>query len=210
MIFDGASDAGWMRIKPGGGDDFIHEWFSGYPFSYYYSMNFGEYKRYSVEPGDRTISTVSQTDTNNILFSGKFRFSSAINTLYLCGKYPNIDSVFRSEDNLPAYERYGNIDSSYHIRFANMSSNSGTVKIMFKDSVQAVGGLDYKQLTPFTKYSATAGSETYVFEVRDAATDEILNEITIDPNNFRFNTISVVLYGMRDENLSIKTVGYFD
>ncbi len=93
------------------------------------------------------------------------------------------------------------------IRFVNLLKGSSPVSInlqgMQNGSEQA--SLVYKDITPFIKYKATAGINSYVFEFRDAASGNVLQTYTLadinapgtsaEPNRRRYRNLTIVLMG---------------
>lgn len=218
-MFHGAADAGKFRLNPGAEDAFVYQWFSGYPFNSKYQMNPGEYKRFVMQPGSRVITAVKATDTLVTLFSGKFDFSKAVNTLYVIGDTPNLEAVFVSGDNIPYIDKVATLDgepldSSIYIRFINMSPDDRAVKVVFKDSTEQANGLTYKKISDFKKYPALYNTKPFKLEARDAVTNDSLSIITINPTdaaNGRFNSISVILMGRKGmPGFQLRQMGYFD
>ena len=160
------------------------------------------------EVGNNDVTVVNSIDSNKILIH-KTLDLKPINTLYIVGQSPNIESIFRSESNFPSIQPVAeNPDYSFYLRFVNLSPNSAPININVAGSLtNEVAGLSYKGITDFKKYVASpaipaSGSNpavpatpNYVFEIKDAATNTLLNTITVNSTNTRFKTAVVVIRG---------------
>lgn len=147
--------------------------------------------------GDNNVKIVSSIDTNNILFSKKVLLKK-INTFYLIGLSPAIDTLLKTEDNIPYIQSFNsNPDKSLYIRFVNLSPNSGSININIRTSSNnEISNLKYKEISEFKKYPALSNTPNYVFEVRDAITNNLLTSYTLNVNTNRYKTISLVIRGL--------------
>lgn len=161
--------------------------------------------------------TVSSKDGKDVLFSGTYTLKPMNYSMYLCGSALKPDTILRAEADFP-YVQTDRIpvsaDSVSHIRFVNLSSESTVVKIILKDaqnvpaspirnnvpSITAPATLSYRGISPWSKYPTRAATRTvYNFEVRNAATDELLIpnfSLTLTPTSGYFKNISVVIKGV--------------
>lgn len=142
---------------------------------------------------------------------------NTMNTLFLAGTITEPESVFTTD--LPLSHPVE--DSTMGIRFVNLLKGSGPVSInlqgMQNGSEQA--SLAYREVTPFTKYKATAGISSYVFEFRDVASGSVLETYTLaginapgtsgEPNRRRFRNLTIVLMGATDVPAS-QTVALYE
>jgi len=117
------------------------------------------------------VTIVPTSDTTKTAFTGQFTFvNGGIYSLYLAGQSTAVDTVFVKE-NIPSYT-----DSSYGVRFINLSYNSTPIKITLSTSPTVVqfSDLAYKQASDFKTYGAKVSTATDTFQVRNATTNAIL------------------------------------
>jgi hypothetical protein len=164
-----------------------------------------------------TTITVSSTDDKEVFFSGSYTLKPNIYTMYLCGTALKPDTIFRAETDFPYIHTDRTpaaADSVSHIRFVNLSPAGTIVKIILKDaqnvpalpiktnvpSLTPPATLGYREISPWRKYPTRAATRTvYNFEVRNAATDELLIanfSLTLTPNSGYFRNISLVIKGV--------------
>lgn len=168
-------------------------------FNYRSALNIA-YNTYAVSSaftGSNTITVVSAIDTTKTFFQRTVNLQP-INTLYIFGQAPAIDTVFRVETNFPAINQSApNPDNSMYVRFVNLSPTSSSVNVNIKSvTTNEVTALNYKGISDFIKYPALTTTPNYVFEFRDPATNVLLASSLVVPNNSRFKTMSVILTGI--------------
>ncbi|MES2458462.1 MAG: hypothetical protein V4594_23105 [Bacteroidota bacterium] len=169
---------------------------SGFLWSKTASVAYGASALYGATPETHTIIVVPASDTTKVLFNKTFKMQP-INTLYFAGQYPNIDTLFRVEHNLPVVSVGAVPDDSMYIRFVNLSPNSPSLSINLKAvTSKEINALDYKSISEFKKYSALATTSNYVFEVRNATTNLILTSFTVNVSNNRYRTLALVIKGL--------------
>lgn len=180
---------GAVRVNPGAG--------SGFAYAKATDLAYNASSVYGAFTGSNTITVVSSTDTTKAFFSKTVDLKPA-NTIYLAGQAPTVDTLFRVEDNLPYIQAaVVSPDSSMYIRFVNLSPTSPAVKVLIKSgTTNEVDALPYKGISAFKKYPAKVTTASYIFEVRNATTNELMTSVTIAPNNNRFKTISLVMRGI--------------
>jgi hypothetical protein len=97
---------------------------------------------------------------------------NSIQTLFLAGNLQQPDTFLVKDD--PISFAIG--DSSMGIRFVNLSPGSTTVSVNMQGAANGseISSLPYKNITAFRKYRADASVNDYIFEFRDAASQELL------------------------------------
>lgn len=173
---------------------------SGFSFKNAPNIAYGTSATLGSFTGSKTITVVSADDTTKMFFNRTIDLQS-INSLYIAGQSPAIDTIFRTEKNFPYIQGAKlNPDSSIYIRFINLSPNSTPLKVTISSAAtNEVDALSYKGISPFKKYSANSTVKTnYVFEVRDVATNTLRTTATatINPATNRFRTISIIYKGL--------------
>jgi hypothetical protein len=148
-------------------------------------------------------TTVHSSPVVNVILDLK---PNTMHTLFLAGTIAEPDTLFTTD--MPLWHPVE--DSTMGIRFVNLLKRSSPVSInlqgMQNGSEQA--SLVYKDITPFIKYKATAGINSYVFEFRDAASGNVLQTYTLadinapgtsgEPNRRRYRNLTMVLMGATD------------
>lgn len=131
--------------------------------------------------------------------------SHSIHSLFLTGTVSSPDTLFTT-DKLPYHPAS---DSSIGIRFINLSPGSSAISINISgyNNGSEVNNLNYKGVTGFKNYAATAAVDSYTFEIRDATTGDIISDYTLsgvnngaigintDQNEFRYRDITLALIG---------------
>ena len=131
---------------------------------------------------------------------------NTMNTLFLAGTITEPDTLFTSDQ--PLWHPVE--DSTMGVRFVNLLKGSSPVSInllgMPNGSEQP--SLGWKGVTPFIKYKANAGVDSYVFEFREAASGNVLQTYTLaginapgtnlEPNRRRYRNLTIVLMGATD------------
>ena len=120
-----------------------------------------------------------------------------IHSLFLTGTPSAVESVLIKET-LPVHT-----DSTFGVRFINLSPGSPAVKITLSTSatVSEFGDVAYKEISAFKTYPAFAANTPYTFQVRNAATDALIASITMTGTAAatgipRFNNITLMLRGI--------------
>ncbi len=201
-VINAAIDAGSVKVNPGAQIRFV--WAKATD-----QIGYGSNLQYSSETGERKVIIVSATDTTRIFFQRTINLK-AINTLYLCGQVPNVDTLFREERNLPFIDAVKvKPDSSAYIRFVNLSPNSTPLNVKLTTVANnETSNLAYKAITEFKKYEAKTTTANYVFEVRDAATNTLRTTITLAPNSIRHKTISIIIRGLMGTTSGTNAFGF--
>ncbi len=160
-------------------------------------VNYGATGVFGALVGNHTVTVVKASDTTSNLVSRSCNYQT-INTLYLSGRIPAVDTLYRSDINLPFINnKVVNPDSSFYIRFVNLLVGSPTLKVTLNGGAASeFSGLGYKNISDFKKYSAKSTAPTnYSFEVRDATSGVLLFSYPLTKNNGRFHTTNLVIRG---------------
>jgi hypothetical protein len=137
--------------------------------------------------------------------------AGSTHTLFLTGTVTSPDTLFTT-DTLPYYPAS---DSSLGVRFVNLSQGSAPISVNVKGLANGseVGSLSYKSITGFKKYPATSNVSSYVFEIRDVASGNLIISYTLDKINLaynnarRFKNFTVALVGTPGDAVSTKAMG---
>lgn len=196
-VINAAVGAGAVKVNVNGG--------SGFAYSRVTDLVYAAGASYGGFTGNNTINVVSSTDTTKTIFNRTVNMIS-INTLYLAGQVPNIDTIYRAETNFPYINASANNpDNSMYVRFVNLSPNSPALNINIKSSAaNEFTSLAYKGISDYKKYAA--GSTNYIFEIRDASLDPSstapLATFTLSGTNTRYKTTTLVIKGLVSTGLT--------
>lgn len=190
MVVNAAIGNTGIKINPGG---------SGFAYSRATSLGFSANAAFGAYLGSNTVTVVNTADTTQTLFKRTIDVQP-ISTLYISGQSPAIDTTYRVEQNLPFIAPYVvNADNSAYIRFVNLSPNSGPLNINIKSATtNEVTALPYRGISAFKKYDALTTTPTYVFEIRDATTNQVLftSSSQFSISTIRYKTMSVIIKGL--------------
>jgi len=188
-VINAAIGNGAIRVNPGLG--------GGFSYAKASDIAYGTSAGVGAFTGTNNITVVKTTDTTNILFQRSIALQP-ISTLYISGQAPAIDTMYRVESNFPYIQASKlDADNSVYIRFVNLSPNSAPLNVNIRSSVtNEVSGLAYKGITAFKKYDAPTTAASYIFEVRDAATNIVIFTYTLPLATFRYKTLSIVIGGL--------------
>ena len=124
-----------------------------------------------------------------------------VGSLFVAGTPAVPDTLFIKDT--PAH--FPITDSSMGIRFVNLSGAKTAVSINLQGQPPGseAAGLLYKNVTAFRTYKAIPSVQQYVFEVRDAATGQLLASNTINNpgvtaavNQWRYHNFTLVYSGV--------------
>jgi len=201
-VINATLDAAAIKINPGAGSD----------FSYAKSVNLasGASNVFGSFVGSKKISVVSASDTTKIYFE-RYIMLEPVNTLYLTGQIPNIDTLFNSERLIPYIQSVvSSPDNSMYLRFVNLSPNSTSLKVNIRLSTDnEVTRLNYKDISNFIKYAALPTTPNYIFEIRDVATNSLQATFTLNTNANRFKTMSLIIKGLLGVSTGPNAFGVF-
>jgi len=183
---------------------------SGFYYAKAPDLAFGASSVNGAYTGSNMLTVVSSTDTTKTLFTNQINLEP-INTLYISGQSPTIDTMLRAEKDFP-YVQYANINPDYsmYVRFVNLSPNSTPLNINIKAAAtNEVTAMSYKGISVFKKYAALTTTADYIFEVRDAATNAILTTYTLSVANNRYKTVTLVIKGLVGTTTGANAFGIF-
>lgn len=170
------------------------------------NISFGSYLEFGNPAGNLPVTLVAATDTIHPIYQNTLNLpTGSIHSLYLIGQAPNISTLLL-QDQIPAYK-----DSTSGVRFINLLPDSQPVTINLQGnpaSQTEFTSLAYKQISSFKGYSCkSAYSGSYTFEVRDAATSNLLATFTWNFKPFFCNTL--VIDGLENDNTGNYPVSVF-
>jgi hypothetical protein len=155
-------------------------------------VNYGQNNVFTIPVIDPALTIVSGEDTTKILYNDNITSEPGnVYTLFLAGN--NGEDIILDKDDFPV-----NIDSSFGLRFTNLSSGSPaiTIKIAGVPAVEEFSNISYKAITSFKSYSAKKSDPAnFIFEARDALTDSLYSTLAIrsvPSNKFRNITLAFV------------------
>lgn len=134
------------------------------------SMQFG------LKAGNNNIFIFPLNDSATPYYNKLLKSSNGeVFTLFLAGAVASVEDILVNEQ-IPY-----RTDSTFGLRFINLSPNSSAIKITLSTSttISEFGDLPYKQLSDFKSYPALSTNTTYTFQVRNAVTDAIITSTTI-------------------------------
>jgi len=109
-------------------------------------------------------------------------------SLFLCGDSPaNVESVF-VKDNLAVFK-----DSVCAVRFINLMPGSDPISVNISGNANGseVQSLAYKNLSNFIQHPAKKVNKSYSFDIRDAATGNLLTSYQLTTPFFNEVTIAI-------------------
>ncbi|MBO9572244.1 MAG: DUF4397 domain-containing protein [Chitinophagaceae bacterium] len=171
------------------------------------------YENFSLNAGDADLYVWPETDSLHPYYvSNKTKLEpSGLYTLFLGGTPEEPASIFVKES-FPS-----RTDSTAAIRFINFSPNGPAVNVTLSTSpdVNEFFNVAYNAITEFKLFPATSANTEYVFEVRDAGTNEVLASLPmsgIDMWGFvpRFRYVTLVFYGNVGETLGISRINHYN
>lgn len=149
--------------------------------------------------GSQVVYIYPQSDSSKPYFNKRFNFSFGdFYSIFLAGQFPTIDTVIIKED-IPI-----RTDSSFGIRFINLSPNAPAVNITLSTStsINEFTNIGYKTATTFKTYPAKFTSPaSFTFQVRNAASNVLITSTTITGASLttgipRFHDITLILRGL--------------
>ena len=160
-------------------------------------QSFAEYGSYT---GNVSLSLTDNSDTTKVAYKVTMNLPlNAIHSLFLTGTLTAPQSFITTDH--PPY--HGITDSVAGVRFVNLSPGSSPISVNIQGNANAseVSGLAYKKVSDFKALPATSVVSDYLFEIRDAATGDLLTTFDYD-NIARFNNVTIVICGEDSNNLS--------
>lgn len=153
---------------------------------------------FSITAGSEQLYIFPVTDSLKPYYQNSFAsVEGEIYSLFLGGTTASVESVLIKET-LP-----NRSDSSFGVRFINLSPGSPAIKVTLSTSATTseFSNLAYKQFSEYKTYSATAANPTYTFQVRNASTDAVITSFTVTGTTIAsgipvFRNITLVLRGI--------------
>ncbi|HEY4063966.1 MAG TPA: DUF4397 domain-containing protein [Puia sp.] len=179
-----------------GGNKLVADFF-GVPMNYYSTapqISYGGSMEYSPAAGTGPLAISQITDTSHAVYNNTLSLApGAAYTLFLTGKSATPDTLL-TRDTIPYHPA---TDSVVGIRFVNLSPGSSPVSINIQNGAHGseVPALAYKAITSFKPYPATSTVTKYVFEIRDAASGNLLYTYTYS-GLARFRNVTVAVKGL--------------
>jgi hypothetical protein len=171
-------------------------------------IGYSSFFEYSIQSGNVPVAVYQTTDTLNPIFKTGLKNStlnlqgSKIYSLFLSGQLGPQGSVdtLLTLDNPPYHPA---TDSSSGIRFVNLSQGSSpiSVNIQGNPNTSEVSSLSYRDITGFKNYPATTNITQYLFEIRDAASGNLLTTYTY--NLAPYQNITIALIGSEDPAVNV-------
>jgi len=156
------------------------------------SIAYGSNLAFSVNANTSVpLSIATSADSTVLVYRNTLNFSNgSYYTLFLAGQAGAVDSIMIRE----SFTNYQ--DSSFGVRFINLSYNSNPIAITIStsDSINEFGPLSDNQYSDFKKYSGAFPSTHYTFQVRDAGTDSLLASYPVSPIPY-FHNVTLAWIG---------------
>ena len=170
-------------------------------------ITYGGFDEFGQPAGNSTVELVSSLDTTHSFYKKTLNFSAgSIHSLYIIGR--DAPETLLLEDHIPSYQ-----DSTSGVRFINLSPDSKpvTINLQGNDATNTeFSSLAYKQISAFKGYSAKLPFlyNGYTFEVRDAASGDLLTTFTWTLKPFFCNTL--VIGGLEgDGSINVFPVNHY-
>lgn len=168
----------------------------------------GSYTKYSIYPGNKQLYIYPISDSTSPYFNSTIYLKDhSIYTLFISGKYPQIDTML-IEESLPLH-----IDSSLSVRIANLSpnSNSISVNILGKPSGSEVTDLAYKGLSNFINYQTNKSTlpEKLTFEFRSSIDGSLMSTFSFSTMTLpHFKNVTLIFRGLVESPVVTRVNNY--
>lgn len=207
-VINAAIDIASIKFNPG---------VKGFSFSRATDLvNYGTSRIYLTELGARSLVAVSGIDTNKVLFNGNYTMDPGFYTMYITGQSSKVDTIFKKELDFPFIKTDVTIplneNNVTNVRFVNLSPNSPILKINVKNnSANEVDNLAYKDISGWKSYdNKAAGTTSYVFEIRNAATNSLLLTYTFSATSTnKFKNVALIIRGLSGITTGTNAFGIF-
>jgi hypothetical protein len=171
-------------------------------------IGYSSFFEYSIQSGNVPLTVYQTTDTLNPVFKTGLKNSalnlesSKIYSLFLSGQIgtQNLVDTLLTQDNPPFHPA---TDSTVGIRFVNVSPGSSPISVNIQGNPNAseVPTLSYRTITGFKNYPATISVTQYTFEIRDAASGNLLTTYTY--NIAPYQNITIAVIGSEDPSVGV-------
>jgi hypothetical protein len=164
--------------------------------SYTTNISNNGFSQFGLHPGDNSLYVYPTADSLNPYYNQPLSVQEGeIYSLFLAGPPAKVDAVLIKE-NIPFIT-----DSSFSVRFINLSPNSDaiSINIVGKPDGSEVSNLAYKQISDFKSYQALSTNASYAFQVRQISTGKLLASYTFSNSSNpipRFANVTLVIRGM--------------
>ena len=176
------------------------------------AIPFGGSERFTLPANTPTdLLLVKADDTLTTVLNETVNFEEGtIYSFFAAGRFPNVESVL-IRDEFINYQ-----DSTFGVRFVNMSPDSEALSVRISDTMaNVVTDLGYKGASTFSPLPATGQGGTYTFEFVNE-NDEVLAATSFDPISERavFQNVTLALVGLADDgtggnSLFVTTIDHF-
>ena len=164
-------------------------------------IGYGSFYEYSL-PSSKTPAAVYQlSDTTNPFYKETINLQpDGVYSLFLSGADTNHVDTLLTQDNPPYHS---NADSTAGIRFVNLSTGSSpiSIDIQGESNGSEASSLAYQAITNFKNYPATQEVTQYNFEIRDAASGNLITTYTYTTAPFQNITIAII--GSEDPSVNV-------
>ncbi|WP_285055497.1 hypothetical protein [Pedobacter ginsengisoli] len=177
------------------------------------SVASGKTRVYSLERKSVSFKVVNAADTTVKLYEQTISFNSPLYTMYVIGQAPTFEAIVKEENNFPFIAFTDRIpvkaDSVVNVRFINLSPNSVPLKVKIVTVTgNEVDNLPYKEFGVWKKYTATAASTIYSFQLRDATSDVLITTFNFTANaTNRFKNVSLIVKGLQGTTTGTNAFG---
>lgn len=178
-------------------------------------INFGGSRLYMLERKAIPLQIVNAAESTVKFYNEIINFNSGIYSVFVIGQDAAVETIVKEETDFPFIDFTNKIpvkvDSVVNMRFINLSPNSVPVKIKIASAAgNEVDNLPYKAIGNWKKYTATASSSVYAFQVRDAVTDALLASFNFTANSTnRFKNVSLIIKGLQGTTTGVNAFGMF-
>jgi len=164
-------------------------------------IGYGSFYEYSVS-GSKSAATIYQvSDTLEPFYKGIVNLQPyGVYSLFLSGADTNHVDTLLTLDNPPYHP---NTDSTCGVRFINLSAGSQPLSVNLVDNGNGseAGNLAYRAITGFKNYYAGLNATAYTFEIRDAASGNLL--ATWSNNLSIYQNITIAVIGLQDSAATV-------
>ena len=163
--------------------------------------------QFGLVAGDNKLYVWPTTDSAHPYYNQPISTGNGeIFSLFLSGDTTAVDAVV-VKDNIPYHT-----DSTFGVRFINLSSGSSPVKVTLSSSPTAseFGNVAYKQISDFKSFPALAANTDFTFEVRIPETDSVLTTTSLNGSGIpKFKNITLVYRGPAEGPVGITRVNNY-
>jgi len=170
-------------------------------FSSTTQIGYGSFYEYSVTAGKPAAAIYQVSDTLSPFYKGILNVQPAgVYSLFLSGSDTSHIDTLLTLDNPPYHP---SADSACGVRFINLSPGSQPLSVNLVDNANGseAGNLAYRAITGFKNYYAGLNATAYTFEIRDAASGNLL--ATWSNNLPIYQNITIAVIGLQDSAATV-------